>query len=599
MKKRVLSFIIVVMLIFSSMSFAFGADAADAATTKITILHTNDTHGRVLAEDGGFGFARIAALYNQLKADNPNTLLIDAGDTLHGKPIINLSKGEYAVKILSAAGYSYMTPGNHDFNYGQDRLVELSKMADFKVLSANIKSDGKEVFTPYDIVDIGGVKVAFFGLTTPETAYKTSPSNVEGIVFDDCVNTSKAVVAELEGKADVIVAVAHVGVDESSVITSVNIAEQVEGIDVIIDGHSHTVMEEGTLVNDTLIAQTGDYDVNLGCVEIEVKDGKVVSKSAKLLHSADYAELVPDEKTAAVIEEAQAAKDAVTKEVVATVDIPLDGERENVRTKETNLGNLSADAVRTATKADIGFVNGGNIRVSLEPGEITLDKVLELFPFSNILQTIKLTGAEVREALEVSVSGYPATQGGFLQVSGLDFSFDPSKEAGSRVAEVNVGGEPIDPAKEYVVAINDFLIEGGDGFTMFVKPVAGEFGTYEEIFADYLNSNGTEGCEVTGRITVLEAEQNAPVEEEPVQEEPAPVEEEPEKTKEDPLPQKEVPATGEQAYTVEPGDSLWKIALKYNTTWQALAKYNNLVNPNLILPGQIIKIPAAELKPAA
>jgi len=569
MKKRVLSLVLICLLILSSSSFVF---AVEGETTKITVIHTNDTHARLLNTATEIGFAKIATLVKEAKAANPNTLVLDAGDTLHGMPIVNISKGANAIKVLEAVGYDCMTLGNHDFNYGQERLLELKDMSSIGMLSANILDEnGKNLFTPYVIKEFNGVKVGIFGLTTPETAYKTSPANVVGITFADPIEISKKMVKELADQTDVIIALAHIGLDESSVITSKTLAESVEGIDIIIDGHSHTVLETGNLVNNTLIVSTGNYDQSLGYVDIEVKDGKIVNKTAKLLKAAETAEVALDPELSKTIDEINAENAPVFAQVVSKTDVFLDGARENVRTKETNLGNLSADAVRAASGADIGLVNGGNIRTSIETGDITFGKLAELFPFGNTVQVKKITGSDLVQVLEKSVSGYPATQGAFMQVSGMSFEFDPSQPAGSRVVGVKVGESQLDLTAEYTVAINDFLGIGGDGYEMFKNyPIYGEVGTYEEIFADYLNTNGTKGIEVAGRITVKET---APVEIAPVEPVPA-------------------PAATEESYIVVSGDVLWKIAEKYSTTWQTLAEYNKLANPNLIYPNQIIKVPA-------
>ncbi|HCS10826.1 MAG TPA: multifunctional 2',3'-cyclic-nucleotide 2'-phosphodiesterase/5'-nucleotidase/3'-nucleotidase [Clostridiales bacterium] len=579
MKKKVLSLVLVLLLILSSFSFVF---AEDAETTKITIIHTNDTHARLVGTGTEIGFAKIATLIKEAKAANPNTLVLDAGDTLHGMPLVNISKGINSLRVLEEAGYDYMTLGNHDFNYGYERLLELKDMSTIEMISANVLKDGKPLFTPYVIKEIAGVKIGIFGLTTPETAYKTSPANVEGITFADSVETSKKMVEELDDQTDIIIALAHVGLDESSVITSKAIAENVEGIDIIIDGHSHTRLETGMLVNDVLIAQTGNYGQSLGYINIEVKDGEVVSKTAELLPAADTADVTPDADVEKKLEEIKAENEAEFSKVVAKTDVYLDGVRENVRTKETNLGNLSADAARTATGADIAFVNGGGIREDIPIGDITKGKVAAIFPFGNIIQVKKITGEDLLAMLEVSVKGYPAANGAFLQVSGITFAFDPAKEEGAKVSDVIVGEKPLDLAAEYSVAVNDFMAIGGDGYDMLKEyPVAAEFGTYEEIFGNYLNTNGTAGSDVSGRIKVLEAvvEEPAPVEPQPV-EEPAPV-----------VPAPVEPAPAEVTYIVIPGDVLWKIAEKYNLTYQELADYNNITNPHLIYPEQVLKVP--------
>lgn len=579
MKNRVLSLVLICLLILSSFSLAFAADE----TKTITIIHTNDTHARLLSNETNIGFAKIATLIKEAKAANPNTLVLDAGDTLHGMPIVNISKGGNAIKVLESTGYDYMTLGNHDFNYGQERLLELRDMTSIGMISANILDEnGKNIFTPYVIKEIDGVKVGIFGLSTPETAYKTSPSNVTGLTFANPVETAKKIVDEIKDETDVIIGLVHLGLDGGSEFTSEKLANEVDGIDVIIDGHSHDLLENGLLVNRTLIAQTFEHDKNLGKVTIEVSNGKVVNKTAELINVSETADVAQDPEVTKIIDEINAENEPVFAQVVAKSDIYLDGVRANVRTKETNLGNLSADAVRKAAGAEIGFVNGGNIRTDIQPGDITYGKLAELFPFGNTVQVKKITGEDLLKVLEISVQAYPETQGGFMQVSGMSFEFDPSKPAGSRVVGVKVGESPLDLTKEYTVAINDFLGIGGDGYDLFKNyPIYGEVGTYEEVFADYLNTNGTAGCEVAGRITVTVPEPVA----EPVPVEPAPVEPAPVVT----APVQETP---EVSYIVLSGDVLWRIAEKYNTTWQALAEYNKLANPNLIYPDQVIKVPA-------
>ncbi|MFA9424381.1 MAG: bifunctional UDP-sugar hydrolase/5'-nucleotidase, partial [Sedimentibacter sp.] len=279
MKKRILSLVLICLLVLSSLSLAF----ADDKTTTITIIHTNDTHGRILGDSTSIGFPKIATIVKETKAANPNTLVLDAGDTLHGMPIVNISKGENAIKVLEATGYDYMTIGNHDFNYGQERLLELRDMTSVGMISANILDEnGNNLFTPYVIKEIDGVKVGIFGLSTPETAYKTSPSNVTGLTFANPIETAEKIVNEIKDQTDVIIGIVHLGLDGGSEFTSERLANEVDGIDVLIDGHSHTLLENGLLVNGTLIAQTFEHDKNIGKVTIEVSNGEVISKTAEL-----------------------------------------------------------------------------------------------------------------------------------------------------------------------------------------------------------------------------------------------------------------------------------------------------------------------------
>lgn len=284
--KKSTAWLSVMLALFMSASSAVQAAAADApsGTKTITILHTNDIHSRVEESKESIGYAKLATIIKQQKAANPNTLVLDAGDTFHGQTIANLERGESIVKMMNSIGFDAMEPGNHDFNYGSDRLVELSGKAQFPIISANVKkADGTRLLKPYIIKEVAGVKFGIFGLTTPETAYKTHPNNVKGITFADPVTEAKAMVAELKGQADVIIALAHLGIDKSSIDTSIKVAEQVPGIDVIIDGHSHSTLEQGMTVGSVLIAQTGEYSKNIGKVDLTLDGTKIKSKSASLI----------------------------------------------------------------------------------------------------------------------------------------------------------------------------------------------------------------------------------------------------------------------------------------------------------------------------
>ncbi|ADO81825.1 5'-nucleotidase C-terminal domain-containing protein [Ilyobacter polytropus] len=245
---------------------------------KLVVAHINDTHGRV--EEGkydGMGFPRISTVLKDLRKENDNVLFLDAGDTIHGTTFATLSEGESVVEILNYMKLDASTPGNHDFNYGKDRLKEIEKLADYEILGANVVTEnGGKFIEPYIIKDMNGVSIGVFGIATPETAYKTNPKNVDGIKFGDPVEYSKKSVQELKSKgADFIIALTHLGMDESTKdgLKSTDIAKSVEGIDLIIDGHSHTTLEDGMVVNKTTIVQTGEYDKNMGIVHIKVENG--------------------------------------------------------------------------------------------------------------------------------------------------------------------------------------------------------------------------------------------------------------------------------------------------------------------------------------
>lgn len=540
------------------------AEESPTDVTTITILHTNDVHARV--EEGkydGMGFAKISTLVSQYEEKNPNTLLLDAGDIFHGKTIATLVEGESIAEIMNLIGYDAMVAGNHDFNYGYERLLELDEIANFPILGANIrKEDDTQLLSPYTIIEVDGIEVGIFGLASPETTYKTHPKNVEGLTFTDPVKEAETIVSELEGKTDVIIALSHLGMDESSEYTSIRVAEEVEGIDLIVDGHSHTTLEEGKLVGDTLIVSAGEYGKNLGVVDLTFENGNLVNKTASLVTKAEAENVEEDPKVLDFVNSIKEEQNVILSEVIGTTSVNLDGERSLVRTGETNLGNLITDSMLDVTGADVAITNGGGIRASIDTGEITKGEVIEVLPFSNYIVTKTVKGSDIKAALEHGVSAYPESNGAFPQVAGMTFSIDSAKPVGERVTSLLVQGQPIDLNKDYVLATNDFMAAGGDNYTMFADdPITNEYPALDEALISYIKNKETVSPKAEGRITVVEQKPET----------------------------ESKPTTTE--YIVKSGDVLWKIAKKYNTTWQYLQELNGLVNPNLIFPGQKIIVP--------
>ncbi len=493
--------VLVALMIFNS---------AICAASELIIFHTNDMHSRIQDTDdrgASEGLAEMAAAVKATKAKNPATLWLDAGDTFHGMPIITISKGESLVPLLNAAGVDAMTAGNHDFNYGSAQLEKLAKQLKFPLLDANVvrKKNGKLVFKPYKIFKLNGIKVGVFGLSTPETAYKTNPANVKDIEFQNPVDVSKEMIKKLRPKCDVLIAVMHMGVDASSEFTSERIARETDGIDLIVDGHSHTVLPEGIRVKDTLIVQAGYYEHFLGKATIEVENHKIVSKKAQLL-DADEIKAInpsPDKQILDTLKVVNEKAEKLLNEVVAHSDKALSSERLLVRRNESELGNLAADAFRWKAKSDIAICNGGGLRADLPAGDVKNRDIMSIFPFGNTLRVAEIKGSTVREMLEHSVEYYPASFGGFLDVSGLTFSYDPSKPGKHRVSNILVSGQPLDENKTYTIALADFQTAGGDDYTMLKDlKIVGEYGTFEEILTDYLNEVGMKGIEV-GRIRRL------------------------------------------------------------------------------------------------
>ena len=480
-------------------------------TNKITILHTNDTHGRLKADNKVIGIDTVAAIKN----NTANSILVDAGDTIHGLPFVTLSKGQDAVDLLNEAGYEYIVPGNHDFNYGYTRLTELFKNSvslkkgenKLRLLASNIKKDGQSVFETNNIKEmtVNGktVKVGFFGIATEETANKTNPNNVKGIDFTSPIEAAKEEVEKLEKQgADVIVALSHIGTDESSEPTAYDVIKAVDGIDVYVDGHSHTTFENGEKVNDTLLVSTGEYLSNVGKVEIEFNENnEVVNTTASLITKEEASKITPDAKVKAKIEEIDSVQGEILSEVVGTNKNHLDGDRNSVRFGETNLGNLITDAMLSETQADIAITNGGGIRASIDEGDITRGEVVSVLPFGNFIVTKQLTGAQIKEILEFGVRSYGESFGGFPHVGGINFVVDPSRPVGDRIISLTINGKALDMNKTYTVATNDFTAVGGDGYPCFGDvPTLNEYSTLEESVVNYIDTLGTVNYTKEGRI---------------------------------------------------------------------------------------------------
>jgi 5'-nucleotidase / UDP-sugar diphosphatase len=486
-----------------SLALILGVSAAGAAPlalpdlagdVQITVLHTNDMHARAVESKTEIGYSRIATLVSNFQTANPNTLVLDAGDALHGLPFANLEQGASIVKLMGAAGYDYMTTGNHDYNYGLARLLELEKQASFKILVANVYKDGQRVFAPWVIRNIGGVRVAIFGLATPETAYKSDPKGFVGVTFTNPIDETKTVLAELKGKYDVLIAIAHLGIDDSSEFTSVKLAEAVPEIDLVIDGHSHSSLAAEAIKNDSnaLIVSADSYGTSLGVVELVVgTNRKLSSRTARTITMATNPTIASDPKVKALADEIAKAQGTMLDVKVGATAVALEGKREIVRVSETNLGKLIANGMRDATGADVAFINGGGIRDSIPAGDITKRQLFTVQPFGNLIWTTTVKGSEFDAILENSVGKLPAADGRFAHWANLTYTLDATKPVGDRASNVKVGGVPVDPNKDYVLALLNFEFNGGDEYTMFKGKAYKEFPSDAEMTMAYLKKLGT------------------------------------------------------------------------------------------------------------
>jgi len=470
-----------------------------ALDKDLAILYTNDVH---CAVDGDIGYAGVAALKQQLLDDGCYVALLDAGDAVQGDAIGTLSKGSYIIDIMNEVGYDVATPGNHEFDYGMDRFLELRNMAKFPYVSANFVdlASGKPVLEPFTMLTYNGVNVAVVGVSTPMTISTSTPTFFQ----DDAGNfiygfgqkdgaeaffaiVQKAVDAAVAAGADYIIGLVHLGIDAStSPYTSSELIENTRGIDVVIDGHSHSSIECERIKNldgeRVLLSQTGTKLSTVGMLYI-TKDG---SMSTGLITGVSE----KDADTEAYVATIQTQFEDLLNEVVASTEVDLtifepgtDPAVRIVRNSETNLGDLCADAYRYISGADIAFVNGGGVRTNIAMGDITYGGIIKVHPFGNELCMVEATGQEILDALEMGSRATPSESGGFLQVSGLSYeihTYIPSSvtldennmfvsvDGEYRVKNVMVGGEPLDLTKTYTLASHNYLLKNaGDGYTMF------------------------------------------------------------------------------------------------------------------------------------
>ena len=472
----------------------------------ISIVHVNDTHGRIEENEknGELGFAKLKTYFDNRNSNN-NALLLNAGDVVHGTTFATISRGESVIDVMNQMGFDAMTAGNHDFNYGYQRLVELNNRANFPILASNvINQDGSHIIDSDKIIEIDGVKIGIFGLATEETKTKSSPANTEGLTFANSVETAQNEVNNLRNQgAQIIICLSHLGEDKESKETSTMIAENVEGIDLIIDGHSHTELQNGRYVGNTLIAQAKAHGYFIGDVTLLLdKDNKIVARSASLKPYARMKHLYANKETLAQIEAVSNENKKVLDQNVGQTSVDLEGAREMVRTRETNLGNYITDAMIKATGADVAITNGGGIRDSISAGNITKGDVLTVFPFTNFAVTLEVPGSVIKEALEHGLTDAPNSAGKFPQIGGMMVKYDSTRQAGDRVTEITIAGEAIDPNKNYNLVTNDFMSIGGDGYEMF-KPYqrTGEYELISEIFENAIRNDGEINPQIDNRMT--------------------------------------------------------------------------------------------------
>ena len=526
--------------VLSTAALAMGIAAAAPSTPAeaaagdfdLTIMHTNDTHAHL---DNA---PRRLTAVEEIRASHDNTILLDAGDVFSGTLFFNKYKGLADVQFMNMMKYDAMVPGNHEFDEGPKTFSEFVKQTKFPIVSANIdyskNADLSPLYKdemamtgedgtiyPAVILDVNGEEVGVFGLTIESTDELSSPG--ETISFLNHQEQAEKMVKMFEEKGvNKIVALTHLGKS-----VEVKLAETVDGIDVVVGGHSHTKLEDAVVVNEneepTLVVQANEYSKYLGDLDVTFNaDGVLTDWNDQLLDLSTTEEkggYEADPEAQTLYDDLKKPLEEIEKKVVGQSDVYLDGKRDSVRTSETNLGNLITDGMlykaQQFTDATIAITNGGGIRESIDKGPITLGEVLTTMPFGNNLVTLDLTGEEIISSLEHGVSGVETVEGRFSQVSGLKYSFDKDLPVGHRILDVNVktdkGYVDIDPKATYTVATNAYIAEGGDGYEAMGK--AADDGRINqlnfvdfEVFTEYLDEIGTVKQSDEARIVEADAE---------------------------------------------------------------------------------------------
>ena len=502
--KNVFWSVLVVAVLFPALAFG--------AVHDLVIYHTNDVHGYMFeARDSDGKLTNIG--YDRLKAvidadPSYRKMLLDAGDVLHGQSFATAKKGELAAIVLSMAGYDALATGNHDFDYGQKRLLELANKYRLNFLCANVFTEYDEfILPPYFVRTWSDLKVGVFGLATPETKTSTNPRNIEGLVIEDPIKISREIVTQLKNEgADIIIAIMHMGSEEYCNPSSLTIAENVPGIDIIIDGHSHsklTTRVERSDGTSTLVASTGQYFQNLGMITIDRKPGGGFEISGKTLpaNSAEIEAVSPDPAMHSAMTALKAEFDKEMNVVAMKSPFDLDGARDHVRSSSTNLGRIICASFVDATGADAAFLNGGSVRDSIPEGDVTKGELLSVLPYGNYVYTVQISGKDLLDALNQGLK--EPGSGAFPQFWGMEIEASQMENGGYSVKSVTIDGKPLSPNDKYKLAINDFLHSGGDGYEMFKKYDYQEFATMEEVFRVFVTESDFETLKSISDAEVL------------------------------------------------------------------------------------------------
>lgn len=515
-------------ILTTTCAIAVTAGAA-AADFSLNVIHINDLHSRVEpinrfdstcgAEDNAEGkcfggYARVVTKINELRSElaDENVIVLDAGDQYQGSLMYTTYKGDVEIEFAELVGFDAMAVGNHEFDDGDEGLAKLADGVSFPVISGNIDVSQSNILAGkvdnHTVLDVNGTKVGIVSALAADTVETSSPS--DAVIFTDEIESLQADVAALQAEGvDIIIALTHVGLAKD-----MEIAAAVEGLDAVVGGHSHTKMsntEEGALaypqmVGDVPVVQAYAYSKYVGHLKLDFDDaGNVTAASGDtIILDASVAE---DAAVVARVAELAGPIEEMKTRVVAEAAGMIEGDRSVCRAMECPMGNLVADAMLARVQdqgVEIAIQNGGGLRASIDAGEVTMGEVLTVLPFQNTLSTFEVTGATMVAALENGVGQVEEGAGRFPQVAGMSFTVDLSMDPGSRVSDVMVGGAPIDLEKVYGVVSNNYVRNGGDGYSMFEDAMnAYDYGPdLADVTAEFLAEMGPYTPYTDGRITM-------------------------------------------------------------------------------------------------
>lgn len=471
----------------------------------ITVFATSDIHGHLepykasgMEREIG-GLSKMSKIIKDFRNKQPNTLLVDGGDAPYNTNIANLFEGASTIEVMNEMEYDAMVLGNHDFDFPFDVMKRNAGNAKFPFLSANtyFEEQYPDFLSPSIVTEVDGVKIGIVGVTDDMSHVYTHPNNVKGITFKEQFEATQNAIDDIKDETDIIITLAHIHGNNPVLPT------KVKGMDIEIGG-GQDVVGFPQNIEGTWLISPGKHAEVLNQININVLNNEMIGLN--FAHIFLTENLESDPVVEDIIGKYRSQLDEKMKAVVGESSVALDGERGTVRMKESNLANLIADSLLDIADADIALQNGGGVRASIDEGPITMNEVYSVLPFDNTVVVVEATGETIWKTLEHGVSWYPGAAGGFLQVAGVTYTFDASKEVGSRVTEVLVDGKPIDMDKIYKVVANDFLTGGGDNFTMLKDEATEILRTklyLRDVFVEYLMKVKTVSPELEGRITVL------------------------------------------------------------------------------------------------